>query len=122
MTSSTAWARPSSIPSRRGPAANSVAIARAFLIAREVFDLPAVWREIDALDNRVPAATQTRLLLAMRLIVGSSGALVPAVGPAARHRRADGRVPAGRPRLDGHVAELLPQAERELIESGATPM
>ena len=48
---------------------DSVAIARAFLIAREVFDLPAISREIDALDNKVPAAVQTRLLLAVRLIV-----------------------------------------------------
>ena len=47
---------------------DSVAVARGFLIAREVFDLPELWREIDSLDNKVHAEVQTRLLLAIRLI------------------------------------------------------
>jgi glutamate dehydrogenase len=97
---------------------DSVAIARAFLIAREVFDLPAIWREIDALDNRVPAAIQTRLLLAVRLIVVQAvrwfllssrpldiGALTAEFQPGVRD-------------LMGHVAELLPLAERQLFERG----
>ena len=108
---------------------DSVAIARAFLITREVFDLPAVWREIDELDNKVPAATQTRLLLAMRLIVDQAvrwfllsgrslgiGALTAEFRPGVRD-------------LAGHVAELLPQVERDLnlerraayIADGAPP-
>ena len=66
---------------------DSVAIARAFLITREVFDLPAVWREIDALDNKVPAATQTRLLLAVRLIVDQAVRWFLLSGRVARHRR-----------------------------------
>jgi glutamate dehydrogenase len=93
---------------------DSVAIARAFLIAREVFDLPAVWREIDELDNKVPAATQTRLLLAMRLIVDQAvrwfllsgrplaiGALTAEFRPGVRD-------------LAEHAADLLPQVERDL--------
>jgi glutamate dehydrogenase len=96
---------------------DAVAIARAFLIAREVFDLPAIWREIDALDNVVPAAAQTRLLLAVRLIVDQAvrwfllsgrsldiGALTAEFRPGVRD-------------LMGHVADLLPEKERELFES-----
>jgi glutamate dehydrogenase len=96
---------------------DSVAVARAFLIAREVFDLPAIWREIDALDNKVPATVQTRLLLAVRLIVDQAvrwfllsgrgldiGALTAEFRPGVRD-------------LMGHVADLLPENERELFES-----
>ena len=38
---------------------------RAFLIAREVFGLPAIADEINALDNRIPAATQIEMHLAL---------------------------------------------------------
>ncbi len=44
-------------------------IARAFLIVRDVFNLPAIWRDIEALDNTIPAAAQTRLFLAIEAIV-----------------------------------------------------
>ena len=95
---------------------DSVAVARAFLIAREVFDLPAIWREIDALDNKVPATVQTRLLLAVRLIVDQGGALVPAL-PRPRYRRPTAEFRPGVRDLMGHVADLLPENERELFES-----
>jgi glutamate dehydrogenase len=45
------------------------AIAAAFLIVRDLFDLPSVWAEIEALDNVAPAATQTRLFLAIATVV-----------------------------------------------------
>ena len=38
-------------------------IARAYLIVREVFDLPRLWAEIEALDNKVGARVQTEMLL-----------------------------------------------------------
>lgn len=40
-------------------------VVRAFIIAREVFGLPAIATEINALDNRIPAATQTEMHLAL---------------------------------------------------------
>ncbi len=65
------------------------AVARAYLLARESFALNDVWNAIDGLDNKVPAATQTRLLLVikaalakvMRKIVadGVKGALLPLI-------------------------------------------
>ncbi len=39
------------------------AIARAYTISREVFDLRSLWHDIEALDNAAPAASQTGMLL-----------------------------------------------------------
>jgi glutamate dehydrogenase len=48
-------------------------IARAYLAARDVFDLRALWREIEALDNQVPATLQSSLLAECgRLIEGGT--------------------------------------------------
>lgn len=40
-------------------------IVRAFVIAREVFDVRSIWREIEALDNKVSADVQASMLLAV---------------------------------------------------------
>ncbi len=40
------------------------AIARAYVIARDVFELRRYWREVEVLDNKVPAAHQTEMLRA----------------------------------------------------------
>ncbi len=45
-------------------------IARAYLVARDVFALPALWREIEALDNRAPAQAQTLALAATQALLG----------------------------------------------------
>jgi glutamate dehydrogenase len=45
-------------------------VTRAFILVRDVFELEAQWREIDALDNRVPAQLQYEMLQEMgRLVV-----------------------------------------------------
>jgi glutamate dehydrogenase len=41
-------------------------ITRAWLVAREVFDLPGFWAQVEELDGRVDAATQIGLLLESR--------------------------------------------------------
>ena len=38
-------------------------IVRAYMATREVFGLVSIWREIEALDNRVPDAVQTEMLM-----------------------------------------------------------
>ncbi len=63
-----ATATTNSLVNRMGPvfvtraqedtAADPAVIARAYTIAREVFAMRAVWMEIEALDNRVPANVQ----------------------------------------------------------------
>jgi glutamate dehydrogenase len=40
-------------------------IARAYVVSRQVFGLRRLWAAIEALDNKVPAAAQTRMLLAI---------------------------------------------------------
>jgi glutamate dehydrogenase len=44
-------------------------IARAYTVAREVFRMREIWREIEALDNQVPAELQTEMLLQGRRLV-----------------------------------------------------
>ncbi|MEU9886774.1 NAD-glutamate dehydrogenase [Sphaerisporangium sp. NPDC051011] len=41
-------------------------IARAYLVSREVFELPSFWRAVEALDNKVDTATQLAMLLESR--------------------------------------------------------
>ena len=38
-------------------------ITRAYLIAVEIFGIPGLWREIEALDNKVPALLQSKMLV-----------------------------------------------------------
>jgi glutamate dehydrogenase len=49
--------------------AASADIARAYTAACEVFDMRSLWEEIEALDNRVEAQIQTRMLLEWRKLV-----------------------------------------------------
>ena len=44
-------------------------IARAYTVAREVFDLRALWTAIEALDSSIPAEVQLKLLLEVRKLV-----------------------------------------------------
>ena len=47
-------------------------IARAYTAAREIFQLPSLWAEIEALDGRVAAETQVGLLLKTRVLLERS--------------------------------------------------
>jgi glutamate dehydrogenase len=44
-------------------------IARAYMVAREVFDLRSLWTEIEALDSSIPANVQLDMLLEGRKLV-----------------------------------------------------
>ncbi|MGN9836931.1 NAD-glutamate dehydrogenase [Nonomuraea sp. H19] len=44
-------------------------ITRAYLVAREVFDLPSFYRAVESLDNKVDTATQIAMLLEARKLV-----------------------------------------------------
>jgi glutamate dehydrogenase len=46
-------------------------IAHAFVVVRAVFDLPALWQRIDALDGKVPGEAQLRLYQATRELVNA---------------------------------------------------
>ena len=90
-------------------------IAKSYRIVREVFALPALWAQIEALDNQVPAAVQTGMLLEI------SGLVEHAASWLLRGNRLDlGReiarfAPAVR-RLAGSLPELLPERDRPIAE------
>jgi glutamate dehydrogenase len=44
-------------------------IARAYTIAREIYQMRPIWAEIEALDNRVPADAQIEMLLEGRRVI-----------------------------------------------------
>ena len=44
-------------------------IARAHIVAREVFGMPAFWQQVDALDDEVPPGVQTTLLVETRSLL-----------------------------------------------------
>ena len=47
-------------------------LARGFAIARDVFEMPAFWAEVEALDNRIEAGTQLSMLIDGRRLVERS--------------------------------------------------
>ena len=47
-------------------------IARAFVVCREIFDLPSFVREVEALDNVVPTDVQSQLYLEFRRLIDRS--------------------------------------------------
>ena len=49
--------------------AGPVEVARAYTVAREVFDLPAFWARVEALDNEVPTEAQCALFLESRRLL-----------------------------------------------------
>lgn len=49
--------------------ANATDAVRAFAAATSVYNLPALWREIEALDNVVPTATQDAMVLEIRRLL-----------------------------------------------------
>ena len=44
-------------------------IARAFTIAREVFQMESFWEAVESLDNAIPAAVQTKMMLSSRRLI-----------------------------------------------------
>jgi glutamate dehydrogenase len=93
-------------------------IAKSYRIVREAFALPALWAEIEALDNQVPAAVQTEMLLdaaalieheAAWLLRGNRLDLGPEIArfaPPVRH-------------LAEIIPDLLPDSERALLDQRA---
>ncbi len=93
-------------------------IARSYRIVRDVFELPALWRQIEALNNAVPAPLQTQMLLDI------SGLVEHAASWLLRTNRVDpGREIARFAPPVRHLAEivpdLLPAGERALLDERA---
>jgi glutamate dehydrogenase len=104
-------------------------VAQAFVAVREVFDLPALWQRIDALDGKVPGEAQLRLYEATQeLVRGRTRWFLQHAGPSqdlpsaiAAHRR-------GLQALAGGLETVLPprrkarlDADRDRLAEGGVP-
>jgi len=118
--------------------AGPVEIARAYTVAREVFDLPSFWSRVEALDNQVPTAAQCMLFLesrrlldrATRWVLTARGGTVDVEVEVARFRDTIARLAPQVPdmlvgieqgRLEARTAELVALGAPEDLarESGA---
>jgi glutamate dehydrogenase len=87
-------------------------VARAYAIAREILSLDALWRAVNALDDRVPAKAQLDMLLTGRRLLGRITAWF-----LRGHARLDiaAEIAAFRPgvqELAERIGEILPDTER----------
>ena len=68
-SSSIAPAPPSPSGSPRRPGASASQLARAYAVAREVFEMRDFWAAVEALDNQIEAGTQLAMLIEGRRLV-----------------------------------------------------
>src|SRR4029077_18910013 len=91
-------------------------VARAYMIVCNVFDLTALWTEIEALDNRVTAAVQIEMLLDIIGVVEHAAVWLLRVEKLAIGGEAS-VFTAAVARLASLIADLLPASERALMEA-----
>ena len=106
--------------------ADPESVARAYLLAREVFALPEIWADIEALDNKVPAAVQTRLLItvgdalleAMDRILADKNALMHLAPAIEANRNGLDQLGEWVARHAALLDESIHQAESDLTSKG----
>ena len=92
-------------------------IARAFVIARDAFSMPALNREIDALDGRAPASLQLELYAAVQeLLVSRVVWFVRNGDNESRLTSQTERFRAGVENLAGSIAVVAPAASSAALE------
>jgi glutamate dehydrogenase len=105
-------------------------IARAYTAAREIFDLRTLWEETEALDNRVEAGTQMKILLEGRkLVERGTRWLLRNRGTPLNVSDTISHFSEGAAELAGHVPELMLDGDRgtleretgQLVEEGVPP-
>ncbi len=78
-------------------------VIRAYVVVREAFGLPALWRSVEALDNQLPTKAQTTVYLEVRRLVDR------AVRWLVTNRRSPLDVTAEIARLKPALSKLLPE-------------
>ena len=106
-------------------------LARAFAVAREVFEMREFWAEVEALDNRIEAGTQLSMLIEGRRLVERSTRWLVRSRPrgeidvartAARFSAPARELAAALPEaLQGHDRELYHARLEELSGAGVAP-
>jgi len=93
--------------------ADVVDVIRAFVIIRDAFGLPGLWRRIEALDNQVPQEAQVASMLVIRRLLDRG------VRWLVQHRRGSLDVAAEIERLRPGLAVLQPKLPQLLTDSEA---
>ena len=90
---------------------------KAYLITREIFGMRGLWAEIEALDNKVPALLQSRMLVECgRLIERETVWFLREAGVPLDIAAEIDNYGAGVATLIGGIETLLSQTDRELID------
>ncbi len=88
-------------------------VVRAFMLAREVFDLEALWEQIDALDGKVPSVLQMDLLAHLNGVAQRATRWVMRAGPKPeRLQILIDRYQSGQRELRDKLTAGLPEATR----------
>ena len=95
-------------------------IARAYAVAREVFDARGLWQAVEELDGLVEAEVQYRMLLALRrLVERSTRWLIRNRRPPLDIAATVAQLSPGAQAFAQAVPELLPESDRESLERTA---
>ncbi|MEU4687719.1 NAD-glutamate dehydrogenase [Actinoplanes sp. NPDC023714] len=89
--------------------ASAADVIRAYVVIREVYGLKEIWAATEALDNRVPTAAQTAVLLETRRLLDR------AVRWLVSTRRSPIDVPGEIAKLQPGVSELLPRLPQAIV-------
>jgi glutamate dehydrogenase len=92
-------------------------VARAYRITRDVFELPEIWRAIEVLDNEIPAATQTRLLLIVKHVAEQAARWFLQSGLPLDIAGRIKQFSPGVKSLAKTLRDILPEAERQAHET-----
>jgi glutamate dehydrogenase len=93
-------------------------ISRAYMIARQVFDMPDVWAEVEALDNAVAADIQTKMLFEGRKLVERASRWLLRNRPQPLDTAGNiAYFTEGVRAVAAVVPELIPDADREQLEA-----
>ena len=106
-----------------GTGAVAADIARAYTVARDVFDIRAIWAGIEGLDNLVPAGIQTVMLLEARTLVERASRWLlrqrrPPIEVAAEVER----FTEGAQRIASSLPDLLASSDRDRFRGQAEHM
>ncbi|MBV9828416.1 MAG: NAD-glutamate dehydrogenase [Alphaproteobacteria bacterium] len=93
-------------------------VTRAYRIVRDVFELPRLWPEIEALDNKVPASVQAGMMLDITALIEHAAAWLLRGNRLDIGRETSRLGPAIR-QLAARLASLLPEPDREIVDARA---
>ncbi|TCJ16133.1 NAD-glutamate dehydrogenase [Rubrobacter taiwanensis] len=95
-------------------------IARAYTAARQIFSMRELWAEIEALDGRIPATTQTRMLLeARKLVERATRWLLRNRRPPLEIRKTIAYFAPGAAELAEHIPQFMLDGDRKVLERRA---